>query len=275
MTKLYVLILHFHVWLRGTKARQDELAEHQCPSPQPFEGPYIEYDPYEYWEDLKYLSDGGYHDVDAPGKKRKTAAVDGSKSKTTGKTASISKKAMVKQQSSRKRKATEAAPKTQKRQKTARGKGRTPQGKAQEVVHSEREPMIVWRSNEERNALLSAVPVLKDNTSASITIASTFQATSKATSHQTLKADVNTEDEAVPPSPPSPQDDTPAVAGEGFDLNNLGAIAGLLTAEHLDTLKSILEAQGLSRDALDVVLWDLMEGRDPEYEEDEEEGDDG
>jgi len=63
------------------------------------------------------------------------------------------------------------------------------------------------------------------------------------------------------------------IVADGFDLNNISSVAGLLSSEHIDTLKAILEAQGLDPEALEVVLKDLIEGRDPEFEEEREVGD--
>jgi hypothetical protein len=231
---------------------QDELAEHQCPSPQPLEGIVPEYDAYEYFQDVEYLSDGGYGDELIKHKKVKSqmgssTAVDLKKRKRVA--------TSNEEVTSRKRRKLieQDVDSTVKRQ----------DGNGDDIA-------VIWLSKRERSALLGDIPLLPQQSAKAIVQGDpdsqlTQERGNLVPQQQTMSANSSERQ----PSPSSRSDS--AIAGDGFDLGDIASIAGLLSAEHIDSLKAILTAQGLNADALDVVLKDLLEGRDRAQEDEDEE----
>lgn len=195
-----------------------------------------DYDPYEYWEDLKYLSDGGFQEEGQLKKRRKQPVTK------TLSTATNKKRKSTAQDGSKQRK----------RQRTRRDQTK------QENVKENGEDVVVWLTTRDQTALL-AEPVLKEGSSVPVIITSNHAMQQAPSTLQTSKMDERHDS---------------AIVADGFDLNNISSVAGLLSSEHIDTLKAILEAQGLDPEALDVVLKDLIEGRDPDFEEEQEVGGD-
>jgi hypothetical protein len=232
---------------------QDELAEHQCPSPQPLEGVVPEYDAYEYFQDVEYLSDGGYGDELIKHKKVKSqmgssTAVDLKKRKRVAtsneEVTSRKRRKLIKQD----------ADSTVKRQ-----------------GDNGNDIAVIWLSKRERSALLGDTPLLPQQSAKAIVQGDpdsqfTQERRNLVPQQQTMTASSSERQ----PSPSSSRSDS-AIAGDGFDLGDIASIAGLLSAEHIDSLKAILTAQGLNADALDVVLKDLLEGRDRAQEDEDEE----
>lgn len=183
---------------------------------------------------MKYLSDGGYGEEGQTVRKKRKK--------------SNSLKPALKEPQNKKRKAnTSASTNAKKRQRTTRGH-------AEKNLSSRKnhEDIVVWLSASDREVLLAA-PIFKKGSSDTVVI--TGNHASKQSSFKTAKMDERHDS---------------AVVADGFDLNNISSVAGLLSSEHIDTLKAILQAQGLDPEALDVVLKDLIEGREPEFEEEEE-----
>lgn len=73
-------------------------------------------------------------------------------------------------------------------------------------------------------------------------------------------------------NPVQKRNSTTSEADEGLDLSNLGVIANLLQGDQLEGLRRQLETRGLDSSALEEVLRDMVEGREPDFEEDD--GDD-
>ena len=51
---------------------------------------------------------------------------------------------------------------------------------------------------------------------------------------------------------------------DGVDVTDLQAVAGALTEESMQALRAMLTAKGIPIEALDVVLKDILEGRETE-----------
>jgi len=217
--------------------KQDELAETQCPEPQPYDGNDTvlqAYDPYEYWEDLKYLSDGGFQ--------------EGGQFKPSKMKRMLSPAALDDTRTKKRKAVAQDGPKQSKRQRMKQNqtyKARTSR---------DQEEVVVWLSASDRDILL-ADPILKEGSSVPIIITGHHPLEQAPSSSGILKMDDRHDS---------------AVVAEGFDLDSISSVAGLLSSEHIDTLKAILSAQGLDPEALDVVLKDLIEGREPEFEEEQE-----
>ena len=183
---------------------------------------------------MKYLSDGGFQEE---GQLKKTKRRPVAKAATT----SVNKK----------RKATaQDSSKQRKRQRTRHDQS------TQENITKNGEEVVVWLTASDQTALLAA-PIFKEGSSVPVIITSSHAMQQTPSNLQTSKMDERHDS---------------AIVAEGFDLNNISSVAGLLSSEHIDTLKAILEAQGLDPEALEVVLKDLIEGRDPEFAEEQEVG---
>lgn len=60
--------------------------------------------------------------------------------------------------------------------------------------------------------------------------------------------------------------------GEGFDLDDLQSVARILSQDNLTQLQEMLRGQGMGPAAIQAVLEDLLEGREPDFETQAEEG---
>jgi len=193
-----------------------------------------EYDPYEYWEDLKYLSDGGFQEQGHFRKRKKqTVAKANAATPVAGK---------------KRKSTTQSSLKQRKRQRTCHGQTE------QEAITKKSEEVVVWLTSGDRNALLTD-RIFKEGKSVPVIISSNHATKQAPFALQTSKMD-NRHDSAI--------------VADGFDLNSISSVTGLLSSEHIDTLKAILEAQGLDPEALEVVLKDLIEGREPEFEDEQQ-----
>ena len=151
---------------------------------------------------------------------------------------------------SKKRKANgETAHRQRKRQKVTQ----TKHGQGSDV------PVVIWLSSAEREA--ADVPTLQQ--------ASLVSVVATAPSLEQSKQEHNEPGAGKSPGPSkrnslSSQDS--AISSQPIDPSNIQALAGMLSPEQIASIKSMLQAQGLDPEALEVVLQDLIEGREPEFE---------
>jgi len=188
---------------------------------------------------VEYLSDGGYYD-EARSKRRTRKPT----------TAADPLKAL-----SKKRKANgDDASRQRKRQKVTQTKS----GKGSEVS------VVVWLSASEREA--TNVPILKQGSHVSVVATIPGPGQSK---QEDAEVGVGKTSEGSKRNSLSSQDS--AIASQPIDPSNIQVLAGMLSSEQIESIKRMLQAQGLDPEALEVVLQDLIEGREPEFEEDEDE----
>lgn len=57
-----------------------------------------------------------------------------------------------------------------------------------------------------------------------------------------------------------------------LDPTDLRAVAGALSGEHLEALKTMLRARGIDEEAMDMVLRDMIEGTVREFDDDDDDG---
>ncbi|KAI9726919.1 MAG: hypothetical protein M1828_000267 [Chrysothrix sp. TS-e1954] len=60
------------------------------------------------------------------------------------------------------------------------------------------------------------------------------------------------------------QDETP-IQGDQFNLKDLSSVAGMLSGDELAKLKTMLASQGLDPSALELVLNDMIAGKEPDF----------
>jgi len=127
-------------------------------------------------------------------------------------------------------------------------------------------PVVVWLSAAEREA--TSVPILKQGSHVSV-VATTPSSEHSKQEEAEIGAGKNTEGSKR--NSLSSQDS--AIASQPIDPSNIQALAGMLSPEQIESIKRMLQAQGLDPEALEVVLQDLIEGREPEFDEDDDEED--
>lgn len=125
-------------------------------------------------------------------------------------------------------------------------------------------PVIVWLSSSEREA--TDVPILQQASHVSVVATTHSPEQSK---QEKTEIGVGKIPEAPKQNGLSSQDS--AISSQPIDPGNIQALAGMLSPEQIASIKSMLQAQGLDPEALEVVLQDLIEGREPEFGEDEDE----
>lgn len=230
---------------------QDELAEHTCPSPvyAGHEDAHDDYDPYDYFEDIAYLSDSHYDgkpitarpakpvtNVEFMSKKRKMMAGTSSlpkKRRKSGRTTTVS---------------TSAA---------------TPQ----EVWN------VVWKAANERDEDVGLSLSGKQKTLSSFALLPGWRDLEEPTDDQGLPvvgatASSSVSDQTQPE--PLSEEETEPPSG-GVDIADLSSIAGLLSDDHMETLQELLKSKGLDPEAVQLVLQDLMSGHERSFESEEEE----
>jgi len=134
----------------------------------------------------------------------------------------------------------------------------TKSGKGSEV------PVVVWLSASQREA--TSVPILKQGSHVSV-VATTPSLDQTKQEETEIGGGQKSEDSKR--NSLSSQDS--AIASQPIDPSNIQALAGMLSPEQIEYIKRMLQAQGLDPEALEVVLQDLIEGREPEFDEDEDE----
>lgn len=243
---------------------QDELAEHTCPSP-PIQTyiPDEDIDPYEYFIDLDYLSDGYYDD-----------------------------RADINVRRRGKRKLQEHARRKQrdhigtKKRKTTGSSNSRPR-----VVNSFSDlPNVFWVPRRKWSGDPSSyVPTVKK---VNLPVFALFKDWKKrfegvgGFTVNTAPQGSDTYKEKHGKGKSRTSHDAGAVeetdlveqvdhGGGTFDLGDLKDIASLLTEENMGQLQGMLEAKGIDSEALQMVLDDLQDGREREFsDEDEDEDDD-
>jgi len=230
---------------------QDELAEHTCPSPvyAGHEDAHDDYDPYDYFEDIAYLSDSHYDGKPITARSAKSVTnveITSKKRKMIASTSSLPKK---------RRKTGKTT--------TASTSATTPQ----EVWN------VVWKAANERDEDVSLSLSGKQKTLSSFALlpgwrdledptddqrlpvvgATPSSSTSDHTNHEPLS-----DEETEPPS-------------GGVDIADLSSVAGLLSGDHMETLQELLKSKGLDPEAVQLVLQDLMSGHERSFESEEEE----
>ncbi|KAI9667115.1 MAG: hypothetical protein M1831_001292 [Alyxoria varia] len=228
----------------------DELAESTCPEPYTFDyDDYFDYDPFDYWEDLAYLSDAR-HDHDKNG----TGAATVAKAK-------------------RRRNPRDAASNARKNKQSERNESVT---KPRYVRN-----MVVWRSAEDGLGGIVKAPIHTPEQRAKAPRFALFKdwrtrfASSRGfdTKAMQLQSRSGAADKKTQVGEKDAQ--APKVQGEGFDVNDMQSVAALLSGENLSQIQEMLKKQGMDPDAVQTVLGDLISGAEPEFEEDDEEAEDG
>lgn len=193
-------------------------------------------DVYDYWQDLEYLSDGGYHDngdPDAPRKKRKLDIKDSSAQAST---------------------------------KRRRLSTKTP---AKSFVQP-----VLWMNLKERNAAAAPTPLNKLRKLKSVGLMRDWE--TKTRDQQGLatfpEGDFQLEDKKQEGEERDEENDYEDVEGEGFDLGDLKSVAGLLSGENMEALQKMMEAKGMDPAVVQEVLKDMLEGREREFSDDDGEG---
>lgn len=239
-----------------------------------------EYDPYDYWEDLTYLSDGVYDNETKEKRMKKKAKLE-----LAGK--------------KRKRGAEHVTP-IAKQSKTGRAVKSQPRSATQHTLSpSNADSIVSWVPQEQRAdltfgdthppAMADPVSLLKDwkdrefdeSTLPKLTVSSSRNV--KEGNHgggdQTITDHEDDEDDEGSWEDEHDQDEEedegastaehPVGPGGGLDLGNISSIAELL-AQHPDAIKDIAKANGLDLDAVELVLQDLIGGTQREFDDEEE-----
>ncbi|KAL9057999.1 MAG: hypothetical protein Q9162_001991 [Coniocarpon cinnabarinum] len=249
----------------------DELAEQTCPSPTiPEYIPDEDVDPYEYFIDLDYLSDGYYDD---------RADVE------------VRKKGKRKLEERRQVAAHHAG--SNKRQRTRRSSF----GSTSNFRTFPRTPCVVYVTQSDRSCDPSFY-VETTRTEGLATVSLFRDWRTRFQNHQGLslrpvthevQAGNATPKKSIPRRPILVQNDLAfemvegeeeeeeegaGSGGEGLDLEGMGDIASMLTDGHKEELLKLLEAKGIDPAALDMVMEDLAQGRKRDFHDDENEDED-
>lgn len=264
---------------------QDDLAEHAVPSPGPY-SPLIEatYDPYYYFDDIEYLSDSYFDDSRA------------------GASTSKREKKSTPAHASRKRARDEEHDVASHPAKRLRGENGPASGQKQRADLAE--PMVKWLPQQDRvRASLAAAPAVDPKTLPTVSLLKDWRTRLQGVSGVTLAASTKAEaaateqeratdqeqagssangaahelaadnDDAEAADDYGQEDDNPN--GTAIEPTDLTAVARLLGEDSMNQLREALKAKGLDPDAIDVVMQDLLEGREPEFDDAEEDDDDG
>lgn len=190
---------------------------------------------YDYWQDLEYLSDGGYHDngdPDAHRKKRRLDTQDNSAQAST------------------------------KRRKLSAKKPAKPSFQP-----------VLWMNLKDRNDATTPKTLNKLRKLKSVGLMRDWE--TKTRGQQGLatfpEGDFQLEDKEQE-GEDQDEDDYEDIEGEGFDLGDLKSVAGLLSGENMEALQKMMEAKGMDPAVVQQVLKDMLEGREREFSNDDEEG---
>jgi len=230
---------------------QDELAEHICPSPVQFgRDDQDEYDPYDYFEDLSYLSDSYNDGTTNP---RKATAQPQTLS-TSGKR---KRKELAKEQPSKRRK--------------------TDKGPITAAPGNEATSTVVWIAATKRDddgntsvqvatAGLSSVALLPDWKTIETTIM--YNDTISIGAISSPQSAEDKEQQAIL----EPEiEETSEVPSAGVDVADLSSIAELLSREGMEALHELLKSKGIDPEAVQLVLQDLISGHERTFSEEEDE----
>ena len=236
------------IYMEESVTEADELAEHTCASPAWMDGTGAldtsDYDPFDYWQDLTYLSDGGFFDNDATNevftrKRKRDAAVETSNGR-----------------SKRVRRGMEAS----EMRAVADGRNKRKREHSPATV-------VVWRSEEERFNDHDCAPIVREGQGKRIALMKDWRERFKDEKGLLQGKNIDQGKENIPPQ----ARDT--ISRDGFDLGDISSIAEMLSQENMESLEAILRDKGLDPDAVKMVVQDLVEGREPEFDADDEEGD--
>lgn len=242
-----------------------------------------EYDAYNYWDDVEYLSDGHYDAADSRDKEVPS----------TAQPAAVSSQELTHPQwSSRKRKAADVAmPSRDTRKKKKLATELAAVAKQNHGVSGNPltgstagRPVVIWRAHAEINNLdyvhfpelksacykrnLTPVALLKDwrlrfSDAVGFSNPCAKDDGFEMGAEQVPSCENEGDDDAVEDNE-EPKD--------GVDVTDLKAVAGALTEESMEALRAMLTTKGIPIEALDVVLKDMLEGRNMEgSSEDEQE----
>ncbi len=117
----------------------------------------------------------------------------------------------------------------------------------------------MWKSNNERDSITNAAPPAEELHYQPVALLKDWKERFKIITGL--------------PRVPTSDTEIPTISGEGFDLGDLQSVAGLLSSDSIDALQEILREKGLDPEAVQIVLQDLIAGKEPTFDDDEEAGD--
>ena len=117
----------------------------------------------------------------------------------------------------------------------------------------------MWKSNNERDSITNAAPPAEELHYQPVALLKDWKERFKIITGL--------------PRVPTSDTEIPTISGEGFDLGDLQSVAGLLSSDSIDALQEILREKGLDSEAVQIVLQDLIAGKEPTFDDEEEASD--